>query len=408
MPRNSKNNNQNSSASTQTKYDAMQTVLDKTYGVLADLRRELADSKTAVAERKDLLNLFADCVDSQRAWLLLEDYFSKLSLARKDFPGNEWWPRMLTLRGQPRLEELALLFMRTHRPLPTELAPCTNYARLAQIEQAEKEKKFIEELELWLFPPLPHHLDAPRASLRVLCTIATLPDQPHLHTLNIEFNLCRPRAGEKIKSAAEIIELTLRSTHEQELFSSLDWGFISWLADNYRNCPPENGSLSICGLDLLKWLSCWGNNGRLELMPQAIPLYFCGQMAELVPALEDQQNELGFTQRISIAENRQIAMNEAICFGGQPALILYQGVIYLLRNAPAPSIFNPWLEKKRIPVSKMSHRFLAQLRKSKSGNGADWDKICIAHKAKPQFTFELTDEVVRLRLLAVKIRRAHV
>ncbi|NTV81017.1 MAG: beta-lactamase family protein [Candidatus Aminicenantes bacterium] len=33
------------------------------------------------------MKIFADCADSQRAWLLLEDYFSKLSLARKDFPG---------------------------------------------------------------------------------------------------------------------------------------------------------------------------------------------------------------------------------------------------------------------------------------------------------------------------------
>ena len=33
------------------KYDAHHTVLSKTYGALADLRRELADSKTRVAER---------------------------------------------------------------------------------------------------------------------------------------------------------------------------------------------------------------------------------------------------------------------------------------------------------------------------------------------------------------------
>ena len=60
-----------------TKYDAHHTVLDKTYGNLADLRRELADSKTAVAARKELLDIFAHCADSQRAWLLLEDYFEK-------------------------------------------------------------------------------------------------------------------------------------------------------------------------------------------------------------------------------------------------------------------------------------------------------------------------------------------
>jgi uncharacterized membrane protein YjdF len=44
--------NGNGSRSAQgSKYDAQNTVLSKTYGALADLRRELADSKTDVAER---------------------------------------------------------------------------------------------------------------------------------------------------------------------------------------------------------------------------------------------------------------------------------------------------------------------------------------------------------------------
>src|SRR5215472_7644086 len=102
--------NGNGSRSTQaSKYDAHNTVLSKTYGALADLRRELSDSKAAVAEREDLLRTFAGCVDSQRAWLLLEDYFEKLSLSRKDFPTADWWPRLLGSQSQARLEELAFL-----------------------------------------------------------------------------------------------------------------------------------------------------------------------------------------------------------------------------------------------------------------------------------------------------------
>src|SRR5438034_8004214 len=97
--------------SSSTKYDAHHTVLSKTYGALADLRRELADSKAAVGERGDLLRTFSGCVDSQRAWLLLEDYFEKLSLSRKDFPSIDWWPRLLSAQGQARLEELAFLFL---------------------------------------------------------------------------------------------------------------------------------------------------------------------------------------------------------------------------------------------------------------------------------------------------------
>src|ERR1043165_6510596 len=90
-----------------TKYDAHHTVLSKTYGALADLRRELADSKSRVAEREDLLNSFSTCLDSQRAWLLLEDYFEKLSLSRKDFTSQDWWPRLMAAQGKSRLEETA-------------------------------------------------------------------------------------------------------------------------------------------------------------------------------------------------------------------------------------------------------------------------------------------------------------
>src|SRR5436190_14081442 len=119
-----------------SKYDAHHTVLSKTYGALADLRRELADSKTAVAEREELLRTFAGCGDSQRAWLLLEDYFEKLSLSRKDFPSTDWWPRLLAAQGKDRLEEVAFLFLRAHRSLPTELAGYTNPTRFLQVEQA--------------------------------------------------------------------------------------------------------------------------------------------------------------------------------------------------------------------------------------------------------------------------------
>src|SRR5687768_7860724 len=142
-----------------TKYDAHHTVLSKTYGALADLRRELADSKSRVAERDEILRSFSACGDPQRAWLLLEDYFEKLSLSRKDFPGQEWWPRLTSAQGTSRLEQLALLFLRSNRPLPTELAPHANSERLAEIEQAEREATLVQQLEHWLFPPAPTHLD---------------------------------------------------------------------------------------------------------------------------------------------------------------------------------------------------------------------------------------------------------
>src|SRR5882757_1036298 len=156
--------NGNGSRSAQaSKYDAHHTVLSRTYGVLADLRRELSDSKAAVSEREELLRTFSTCADSQRAWLLLEDYFEKLSLSRKDFAGEDWWPRLMTAQDKARLEQLAFLFLRAHRPLPTELLTHANLDHFAEVEEAEQEQKLVQQLENWLFPPTPTHLDSPRA-----------------------------------------------------------------------------------------------------------------------------------------------------------------------------------------------------------------------------------------------------
>jgi hypothetical protein len=103
------------SRGTSTKYDAHHQVLSNTYGAQASLRRELADSKFAVEERTKLLDMFSTCQDSQRAYLLLDDYFEKLALTRNDFGAYEWWPKMLASRGPARLEELAILFLRASR-----------------------------------------------------------------------------------------------------------------------------------------------------------------------------------------------------------------------------------------------------------------------------------------------------
>src|SRR3989440_9904889 len=112
MARVSRKNGHAPRALTTPKYDANNIVLDKTYGAFADLRRELADSKVAVAERRERLHNFAHCTDPQRAWLLLEDYFERLSLSRKDFAAEEWWPRLMATQGKARLEETAMLFLR--------------------------------------------------------------------------------------------------------------------------------------------------------------------------------------------------------------------------------------------------------------------------------------------------------
>jgi SNF2 family DNA or RNA helicase len=377
-------------------------VLSKTYGALADLRRELSDSKAAVGEREELLRQFSSCPDSQRAWLLLEDYFEKLSLSRKDFPHNDWWPRLLSAQGRSRLEEVAFLFLRAKRPVPTELASYTNLERFAQVERATQERELVQHLEAWLFPPRLTHLDAPRASLRVVCHPEPDDTQPARHRVAVRFHLQRPRSGEKVRDLAEIIELTARAAHEQEQFPPSDWEFIQWLAETHPNSTTEDDALRLSDLELLHWLARWGHTSRLELAngQGSKPLEFHGQVAELTPHLENGDKELSFTHRLTAPGGQVHALDQVRFFNSRPPLALAGNTFYLLRNAPPPQLLEHWADQPLVPVRKLSHRLLTHLRKTQSNHGLDWEQLCVAHPAQPQFVFELLDDTVRLRLLA--------
>jgi hypothetical protein len=392
-----------------TKYDAQQKVLSQTYGALADLRRELSDSKATVAERDELLRSFAGCADSQRAWLLLEDYFEKLSLSRKDFPATDWWPRLLAANGNARLEELAFLFLRAHRSPPTELSPHTNLSRFAQVEEAEQEQRLVRELEHWLFPPKPVHLDSPRASLRVICQPQPDAAASGRHQLAVQFHLIRPRTGEKVRTLDEIIELTTRAAHEQELFTPEDWEFILWLAQTHNHRSdgdPANAGLVLSDVELMHWLARWGHTTRLEAANsdptpagERKPLQFHGQIAELTPHLDNGGGrELSFTHRLTLPTGQAHPLHEVHFFASRPPLALAGNEFYLLRNAPPPPVLELWTNKPAVPVRKLSHRLLTHLRQTQSNHGVDWDTLCVAHPAVPQFIFELLDDTLRLRL----------
>ncbi|HEX4644435.1 MAG TPA: SNF2-related protein, partial [Verrucomicrobiae bacterium] len=383
-----------------TKYDAHHTVLSKTYGAFADLRRELADSKSAVAGRAGLLAQFAACADSQRAWLLLEDYFEKLSLSRKDFAGEDWWPRLMAAQDKARLEQLAFLFLRAHRPLPTELAAHANLDHFAEVEAAETEQKLVQQLENWLFPPVPAHLDSPRAALRVLCRAQPDSENQARRRLAVQFHLFRSRTGEKTRTLTEVIELATRAAHEQELFLPGDWEFIQWLADTHAGRRDGENVLLLSDLELLHWLARWGQSGRLELVDGQGPLKFHGQVAELTPHLENGDQELSFTHRLTLPGGNMRALNDVQFFASRPPLVLVGDTFYLLRNAPPSALLEHWTKKPAIPVRKLSHRLLKQLRKTRSVSGVDWEQLCDVHPATPQFVFELLDDTVRLRLLA--------
>lgn len=382
-----------------SKYDAHHSVLSQTYGALADLRRELSDTRSSVAGREELLRQFGDCADPQRAWLLLEDYFEKLALTRRDFSGDDWWPRLLAAHGKARLEELAFLFLRARRPVPAELQAHACLDRFAQVEEAVQEQKLIRELENWLFPSKPALLDQPRARLRVVCVPQPDPDSPARHQLTVQFLLSRPRTGERTRTLRDMLDLVMRASHEEELFAPADWEFITWVVATHKARPRGDAALVLSDADLLHWLARWGHTARLETAA-GTRLRFEGQVAELTPHLENGDRELSFTHRLKRPDGQTCALDEVRFFTRQPPLVLAGDTFFLLRNAPPPTVIEHWSHRTSVPVRKLSHRLLTHLRKAQSNHGLAWEQLCVTHTAAPQFVFELLDDTVRLRLQA--------
>jgi superfamily II DNA or RNA helicase len=403
MPRISARNG-NSARTSAAKYDAHHKVLSQTYGAFADLRRELSDSKTTVNEREEILRTFAACPDSQRAWLALEDYFEKLLLSRRDFPATDWWPKLLAAQGKSRLEELAFLFLRAKRPVPPELQPHANLDRFARAEEAEQEIKLVQELENWLSPPAPLHLDTPRATLRVVCRPQPDENEPSRYRLAVQFLLLRPRTGEKARSLKDLVDLVVRAAHEQELFTPNDWEFVQWIYDTHRERASDADKLLLADAELLQWLARWGHTNRLESAANGKPLHFHGHIVTLAPHLENGDKELSFTHRITLPGGEMSSVTDAKFFNRQSPVALVGNEFFLLRNAPPVGVLKYLAQKPSLPVRKLSHRLLLHLRKTQANHGVDWEQLCVAHAAAPQFVFELLDDTVRLRLLAKSAR----
>jgi superfamily II DNA or RNA helicase len=408
MPRTPVKNGTGAHRTGANKYDAHHKVLSQTYGAFADLRRELSDSKNTVCEREDILKSFASCPDSQRAWLLLEDYFEKHSLSRRDFPANDWWPKMLAAHGNARLEELAFLFLRAKRSVPPELQSHASPERFAKAEEAEQEIRLVRELENWLVPHAPLHLDTPRATLRVVCRPQPDAAEPSRNRLQLQFLLLRPRTGEKARSLHDLVDLVVRAAHEQELFTPWDWEFIQWIYDTHRERAGNETSLLLTDAELLQWLARWGNTGRLELASNnghvGQPIHFHGDVISLTPQLENGTQELAFTHRITLQDGTSHAIADAKFFNRQSPIALIGNTFYLLRNAPPNGVLKYLAQKPSVPLRKLSHRLLLHLRKTQANHGVDWEQLCVAHQATPQFVFELMDDTVQLRLHAKSLR----
>ena len=336
------------------KYDANASALDDAYGMLAELRRDLSDTKEDKDEREDLLKMFAGCKDSQRAWILLEDYFNKLKLSRKDFPGDEWWENVAAVKGKKRLEALSIVFLRTGRQMPAELAEFANLKRFNEIEKSERERAVYNDLENWMFPPAPNHLDAPRASIRAVASPEPEGTHSGLHLLKIEFVIRRPRTGDRKKSLANLLDLTVRAAHEKELFPPEDWEFIEWVTEQYA-AEAGDGDLFLSGRQLLQWLAHWGTESRLQPDIDKQQYSFLGQLTELSHGPSSRTAKSPSHHLLHLPDGGKIPIQKAVFFAGRPTLILWDHVFYFLRNSPPANQLAKWVANPCVNIPKLTH-----------------------------------------------------
>ncbi len=289
-----------------TKYDAHHKVLSQTYGALADLRRELSDSKETVAGREELLRSFATCADSQRAWLLLEDYFEKLSLSRKDFPEHGLVAAVAGGAG-PGAAGGGGVSVPARPAFPADgiAARTPTSTGSPRWRRPRRNSSSSRNLKTGSSRPSRRCFDSPRAFLRVVCRPQPDEDQPARHRLAVEFHLLRPRTGEKARTLREIDRARRPRGARAGAVSARRLG-IHPVAG--RDAPPSQrrrghaGAVGPGAAALAGALGAHGAAGMATAGPLA--LEFHGEVAELTPHLENGDKELAFTHRLDGARRQ--------------------------------------------------------------------------------------------------------
>lgn len=404
-PKHSAPSKKSGSTSGESKYDAEFKVMKKTYGNFADLRRELGDSAESKADRTRLLTQFSICDDKQRAWLLLEDYFEHLSLSHKDFNNHSqgWWNTIMETRGNKRLEETALAFMRSGHPLPPELFGHANFDRFAELENQEASEELSKHIETWLFPGGSYRNGPPKSSLRVLCEPVLSDENDPLYRLVMRFLVFRPRTGERFRSPQEIIDLTQRASQEQELFQPADWAFIKWAGRRLSQRTPVPEQLELAGIELLEWLSEWGSAGRFEDAGSLTPLRFKGNAVTIEPHITHDESGRHFLtqQLVSNESGERTPFTDAKIIGGPPNFVMVSGEIFLLHNAPSIALMAAWTRGEEVEISKLNHRLITRMSRRYAQDNPLWNEVCDTHSAAPRMVFEIESEVVRIQLEAI-------
>ncbi|MBR6460678.1 MAG: ATP-dependent helicase, partial [Verrucomicrobia bacterium] len=269
----SKNNNRSTNGKPgKTKYDADQQAFNQTYGAMADIRRVVADSKEDIERRTALLSMIALSDHAQKTWLYLDDYFKQINLTHKEFANDEWWMKIQSATGNERLQELALQFLRNGRPLPPELEQYADYERLATLVKEENDAMLAKDIEEWMFTPERPHLDAPTSSFYILFDPVCQDTDANEYTVNVRFQVCRPRLGNRSRSLDKLRDMLSRAAHERELFPVNDWLLLEWLLNELKGEKDSVSQITLNARALHYWLIEWGTSGLFKSASNGHPL----------------------------------------------------------------------------------------------------------------------------------------
>ncbi|MBO4544667.1 MAG: DEAD/DEAH box helicase, partial [Verrucomicrobia bacterium] len=398
----SKNNNRSTNGKPgKTKYDADQQAFNQTYGAMADIRRVVADSKEDIERRTALLSMIALSDHAQKTWLYLDDYFKQINLTHKEFANDEWWMKIQSATGNERLQELALQFLRNGRPLPPELEQYADYERLATLVKEENDAMLAKDIEEWMFTPERPHLDAPTSSFYILFDPVCQDTDANEYTVNVRFQVCRPRLGNRSRSLDKLRDMLSRAAHERELFPVNDWLLLEWLLNELKGEKDSVSQITLNARALHYWLIEWGTSGLFKSASNGHPLYFHNKIVTLEACVKKEKNTLKLHRYLALPDGTAVELQNAKLFAGAPRFVLVNDEFYLLSCSAQSQSLGRHFQTPSLPLKYFSSQFIQNLCKHRYKSEIPWEDICMVHRAKPRFIMELHDNTIQVRLRAV-------
>ena len=188
----------------------------------------------------------------------------------------------------------------------------------------------------------------------------------------------------------------------RSFFPSEDWQFIQWLSETHADPEGLWESLFLSGLGIAAMAGALGRQGPPAHGAGRRTDRFSRASGAVEAAPGDRSTaSCSFTHQSALARRAgRHPLSEVKFFAGRPALALVGNTFYMLRSAPPDDLLNAWAQQKSLPGQQVKPPPSDQTAQDPVVQRGQLGAIVRGAAARPRFTFELVDDVVRLRLLA--------